>query len=330
MAFSAADQTATAVKITTKTHVKPTTNKLIGRKECQLVTFDLPYLAFYYNQKLLIYKSNGSDQSFADVAGKMKESLGVVLEEFYQLAGKLGKDEEGVFRVEYDDSDADVEGVEVLEGVAEGVCVDDLTVEDGSVGALLSKELIPYNGVLNLEGMHRPLLAVQLTKLKDGIAMGCAFNHAILDGTSTWHFMSTWADICSGKCSSVSNPPFLERTKARNTRVKLDLSPPAPATKANGEEESAAAAAKSEGPELREKVFKFTDAEVATIKSLVNSKPPLSEGSKPLSTFQTLSVHIWRHVTMARELKPEDYTVFTVFADCSGWTRRCRTATSAT
>nr|AND01141.1 putative defective in cuticular ridge 1 [Linum usitatissimum] len=297
-----------AVKITSKTHVKPTTS--IGRKECQLVTFDLPYLAFYYNQKLLIYKSNGPFD-FADVAGKIRESLGVVLGEFYQLAGKLGKDEEGVFRVEYDDSDADVEGVQVLEAVAEGVCVGDLTVEDGSGGALI-KELIPYNGVLNLEGMHRPLLAVQLTKLEDGLAMGCAFNHAILDGTATWHFMSSWAEICSGKSTSVSNPPFLDRTKARNTRVKLDLSPPAPAAKS--EEESAAA--KPEGSQLREKVFKFSDSEVATIKSLVNSNPALAEGRKPLSTFQTLSVHIWRHVTMARELKPEDYTVFTVFADC--------------
>ncbi|CAN1158726.1 BAHD acyltransferase DCR [Linum perenne] len=303
--------TAAAVKVTSKTHVKPA-SKTIGNKECQLITFDLPYLAFYYNQKLLIYKSNGSDGTFdfADVAGKIKESLGVVLDEFYQLAGKLGKDEEGVFRVEYDDGDADVEGVEVAEAVAEGICVADLTVEDGS--GVLIKELLPFNGVLNLDGMHRPLLAVQLTKLKDGLAMGCAFNHAILDGTSTWHFMSSWADICSGKSNSVSSPPFLDRTKARNTRVKLDHSPPPPAT---GDEESAAAA-KPEAPQLREKVFKFSDAQVATIKSEVNSKPPPSEGSKPLSTFQTLSVHIWRHVTMARELKPEDYTVFTVFADC--------------
>ncbi|CAN1751679.1 BAHD acyltransferase DCR [Linum perenne] len=156
---------AAAAKITSKTHVKPA-SKTIGRKECQLTTFDLLYLAFYYNQKILIYKSNGSDGTFdfADVAAKMKESLGVVLDEFYQLAGKIGKDEEGVFRVEYDDGDADVvEGVEVAEAVAEGICVDDLTVEDKS--EVLMKELIPFHGVLNLEGTHRPLLAVQILEL---------------------------------------------------------------------------------------------------------------------------------------------------------------------
>ncbi|CAN1158729.1 BAHD acyltransferase DCR, partial [Linum perenne] len=248
MAFVANhDQSTTAVvKITSKTHVKPA-SKTIGRKECQLTTFDLLHLAFYYNQKILIYdESNGSDGSFdfADVAGKIKESLGVVLDEFYQLAGKIGKDVEGVFRVEYDDGDADVEGVEVAEAVAEGICVADLTAEEKS--HVLMKKLLPFNWVLNIDGTHRPLLAVQLTKLKDGLAIGLAFNHMIVDGTSMWHFMGSWADICSGKSRSVSSPPFLERAKARNTRVKVDLSSLTPAT---GEEGSAAAAAKPEAPQ---------------------------------------------------------------------------------
>ncbi|KDP22246.1 hypothetical protein JCGZ_26077 [Jatropha curcas] len=286
------------VKITGKSHVKP--NKKLGRRECQLITFDLPYLAFYYNQKFLLYK--GSNDSFADMVGKLKDGLGVVLEDFHQLAGKIGKDEDGVFRVEYDD---DMEGVELVEAIAEGTSVEDLTAEDGTTTL---KDFIPYNGILNLEGLHRPLLAVQLTKLKDGLAIGCAFNHAILDGTSTWHFMSSWAEICNGS-HSISVTPFLERTKTRNTRVKLDLSlPPDPLSISNGD-------AKSAVPELREKVFKFSESTIDKIKSTVNANPP-SDGLKPYSTFQSLAAHIWRHVSHARELKPEDFTVFTVFADC--------------
>lgn len=140
------------LKITGKSHVKPSGEK-IGKKECQLITFDLPYLAFYYNQKLIFYKG----EDFEGMVKKLKDGLGVVLREFYQLAGKLGKDEEGVFRVEYDDDD--VVGVEVTEAVVDGVGVEDLTVAESSA---LLKELIPYGGVLNLEGMHRPLLAVQV------------------------------------------------------------------------------------------------------------------------------------------------------------------------
>lgn len=148
--------------------------------------------------------------------------------------------------------------------------------------------------------------ATQLTKLKDGLAIGCAFNHAILDGTSTWHFMSSWAEICNGS-KSISAEPFLDRTQARNTRVKLDLSPPP----SNGDASSNAKA----DPNLRERVFRFSEAAIDKIKSTINANAP-SDGSKPFSTFQSLSVHIWRHVTKARHLKPEDYTVFTVFADC--------------
>ncbi|KAJ9164208.1 hypothetical protein P3X46_023810 [Hevea brasiliensis] len=286
------------VKFTGKTRVKP--NKKLGRRECQLVTFDLPYLAFYYNQKFLLYKGS-SDHDFEDMVGKLKDGLALVLEDFHQMAGKLGKDEDGVFRVEYDD---DMEGVEVVEAIANGISVDDLTTEQGTTTL---KDLIPYNGILNLEGLHRPLLSVQLTKLKDGLAMGCAFNHAILDGTSTWHFMNSWAQICNGS-SSVSVPPFFERTKARNTRVKLDLSlPPDPLSACNEDAKSA--------PQLIEKVFKFSEAAIDKIKSKANANPP-SDGSKPFSTFQSLAAHIWRQVCHARELKPEHYTVFTVFADC--------------
>ncbi|KAF5451197.1 hypothetical protein F2P56_031480 [Juglans regia] len=288
------------VRISSKTHVMP--RMKLGRRECQLVTFDLPYIAFYYNQKLLFYRGISD---FEDIVGKLKDGLGVVLEDFYQLAGRLGKDEEGVFRVEYDD---EMDGVEVMEATAEGIEIADLTVEDGT-GTL--EELIPYNGILNLEGLHRPLLAVQLTKLKDGLAIGCAFNHAILDGTSTWHFMSSWAQICGGS-PSISVPPFLDRTKVRSTRVKLDLSLPNsdPLASSNGD------AKPGSKPQLREKLFRFSEAAIDKIKSTVNSKTPSGDASKPFSTFQSLSVHIWRHVTHARELKPEDYTVFTVFADC--------------
>lgn len=137
--------------------------------------------------------------------------------------------------------------------------------------------------------------------------MGCAFNHAVLDGTSTWHFMSSWAEICNG-APSISVLPFVERTKVRDTRVKLDLSLPSdPIAASNGD-------AKKEPP-LRERIFKFTELAIDKIKSTVNGTLP-SDGSKPFSTFQSLSVHIWRHVSHARNLKPEDYTVFTVFADC--------------
>nr|GMC93047.1 BAHD acyltransferase DCR [Ipomoea batatas] len=294
------------VKVLRKSNVKP--RKPLGRKECQLVTFDLPYLAFFYNQKLLVYGGAGAGE-FEEAVERLKDGMAVVLEEFYQLAGKLGKDEEGVFRVEYDD---DMDGVEVAVAAADAVAVADLINEEGTA---VFKELIPYTQILNLEGLHRPLLSVQLTKLKDGVAIGLAFNHAVLDGMSTWHFMSSWAEICRG-ANSISVPPFLDRTKSRNTKVKLNLSKPSDAPEhaksaVNGVDPTDA---KPGPPKLREKVFKFSDSAIDKIKAHVNANA--SDGSKPFSTFQSLSTHVWHAVTRARQLKPEDYTVFTVFADC--------------
>ncbi|GAA0175045.1 hypothetical protein LIER_28302 [Lithospermum erythrorhizon] len=304
------DQPAAKVKVTNTTHVKP--NKLIGKKECQLVTFDLPYLAFYYNQKMIIYKL-GNSPSFDDLVEKLKDTLGVVLGDFYQLAGKLGKDEEGVFKVEYDD-DVDGGGVEVVVADAEqSIEVADLMQQEEATS--LFKELLPYNGVLNLEGLHKPLLAVQLTKLKDGLAMGCAFNHAILDGTSTWHFMNSWAEICRGS-TTISVQPFLERTQARNTRVKLNLSKPSDAPEHANSVKSNAVATPDLAPSLREKLFCFSESAIDQIKSKVNANLVEGGSTKPFSTFQSLSTHVWQAVTSARQLKPEDYTVFTVFADC--------------
>ncbi|KAF9622882.1 hypothetical protein IFM89_035115 [Coptis chinensis] len=283
------------VKVINKTNVVP--NKQLGKKECHLVTFDLPYVTFYYNQKLLLYK--GAD--FEDAVAKLKEGLGVVLEEFYPLAGKLGKDEEGVLRVEYEDENA---GVEVAEAVAEDVDIAELAKEDASS---ILQQIIPCTNVMNLEGLHRPLLAVQITKLKDGLAIGCAFNHAILDGNSTWHFMSSWAEICRGS-TTISVPPFHDRAKARNTRVKLDLPESAEAheksIESNGEAKPA--------PRLREKIFRFSETAVSKIKSEVNSNIT----TKTFTTFQSLGVHLWRCVSRARQLKNEDYTVFAVFMDC--------------
>lgn len=149
--------------------------------------------------------------------------------------------------------------------------------------------------------MYHSLLSpcVQFTKLKDGIALGCAFNHAILDGTSTWHFMSSWAEICRG-AQSVSAQPFLNRLQARNTRVKLDLVlPPTPIEAQSG-------------PKLREKLFKFSESAIDAIKSKVNDDVDQST----FTTFQSITAHIWRHVTLARRLKPDDITAFAIFADC--------------
>lgn len=152
-------EVAAAVKITGKSRVLPAAQRL-DKKECPLITFDLPYITFYYNQKLLVYK--GGEYEVA--VEKLKDALAAVLEPFYPLAGKLGKDEEGVLRVESDGES--LLGAEVLEAAAESVEVAELA---GANAPSFLQELVPYSGIMNLEGLHRPLLAVQVSSLPPGI-----------------------------------------------------------------------------------------------------------------------------------------------------------------
>jgi BAHD acyltransferase len=149
---------------------------------------------------------------------------------------------------------------------------------------------------------------MQFTKLKDGLAVGCAFNHAVLDGTSTWHFMSSWAELCRG--APLSLQPIHDRSLARSVRVRLDLPASAEAhekTDPNGPKKPLVA-----------RVFSFPERTVARIKAAANAAlPPAAGGSaKPFSTFQALGAHIWRAVSRARGLGPADITAFAVFADC--------------
>ncbi|XP_031484283.1 BAHD acyltransferase DCR [Nymphaea colorata] len=276
-----------------------------AKETCPLLTFDLPYVTFYYNQKVLLYKVGAEEGEFEKAVESLEKSLAEVLGYFYPLAGKLVQDEEGVLQVDCNDR-----GAEFVVSAAEDVHLSELAASDASP---LLQDIVPYAGVQNHEGRELPLLAVQVTKLKDGMALGCSFNHVILDGNSTWHFMSSWAELARG-LTTISLLPFHDRTKARNTRLKLDL-PPLTAHIANGDGPAHQnGEVKPPSKPMREKIFHFSEEVLDKIKAQVNAH--LEPDQKPFSSFQALGVHVWRSVIRARELPPESYTVFTLFVDC--------------
>ncbi|KAK1588643.1 hypothetical protein Q3G72_025462 [Acer saccharum] len=61
--------------------------------------------------------------------------------------------------------------------------------------------------VMSYEITSKPLLAVQVTELVDGIFIGIFVNHTILDATSFWHFVNSWSEISRGyECLSKPAP----------------------------------------------------------------------------------------------------------------------------
>ena len=149
---SSSKEQVAAVSVTGRRTVAP------GKSRCVLATFDLPYITFYYNQKLLLYRT----VDFPDAAARITAALSDALRVFYPLAGRIRQDADGALALEGD------EGAEVLEAEAEGVAVDELA--GGDCGERVMQQLVPYTGVMNLEGLRRPLLAVQVSRIYVGFA----------------------------------------------------------------------------------------------------------------------------------------------------------------
>lgn len=150
----------TTVKVTGTTTVQPSKKPELAT--CPLATFDLPYITFYYNQKLLLYKTT-PEQQFTDIVSKLKDGLTEALGYFSPLAGRLSQDDKKALYVKCNGDEGFEGGVEVLEAAAEGVEVAELAVEGNQAEKeKIMQELIPYTGVMNLEGFNRPLLAIQV------------------------------------------------------------------------------------------------------------------------------------------------------------------------
>lgn len=226
----------------------------------------------------------------------------MVLESFYPLAGRLAKDEDGVLVVEcHGDS---IIGAEVVEAMADTILVQDLSEGDAAASASLLQDVVPYTGVMNLEGQHLPLLAIQFTKLKDGIAVGIAFNHAVVDGNSTWQFMTAWSEQCRVSSISPTIFPFHDRSKARSIKTKITLPTATEHEKADPN---------TPQKPLTAKIFSFSSSAIDQLKASANANMITSNS---ISMFQSLGAHVWRAVCRARRLKAEDITVFAVFTDC--------------
>lgn len=264
------------------------------QKYCDLTTFDLSFVTFHYNQKIILYPSPA--QGFASAVESLKKSLSEALVHFYPLAGRLCLDDDGILKVHCDNA-----GVDFIEASSDVVGV--ATLMDCDSSSEVMQQLVPYVDNLNVDGFFLPLVGVQVTKLRDGVAVGIAVNHLIVDGYSTWHFIRSWADLCRGS-SVIYLPPSHDRAMARNIKVKLNLNPP------NGD--SNAKGNKTEKRPLKGKTFHFSKEMMEEIKSRANKN---REG-KPLSSFQSLGAHLWQAVTKARKLAPEDIALFVVLMDC--------------
>jgi hypothetical protein len=282
--------------------------------DLRLSVSDMPMLSCHYIQKGLFFPPPGV--AMTSLVSLLVAALSRALGVFPALAGRLVTldDDSIVVRCAGDAS------VEFYHAVAPALSLGDFLVPGADVPIRLTNGLFPMDRTVSYGGHGRPLTTFQLTVLGDGaVFVGFVANHAVVDGTSFWHFFNTWAGLCRG--ASVREPDFRRNFFGESTAVLRFPGGVGPAVTFD-----------AEAP-LRERILHFSAAAIRELKatanrwkrtgrdSEVNCKvthdSKVQGGCHEISSFQSLCAHIWRAVTRARRLLADDKTTtFRMAVNC--------------
>ncbi|CAD6249135.1 unnamed protein product [Miscanthus lutarioriparius] len=168
-------------------HVAPTPAPAAGQpRALPLTFFDLVFWSIPPVQRLFFYDNANlldvSDFTLGELP-RFRNSLAAALHHFYPLAGKLTCE------------------------VAEGVAPPELVFSDG--------DSVPLT-------VAQGILAVQITVFpRAGICIGTTVHHAVADGASYTHFLSTWAAAHrlghkGNRAVAMDMPPLFDRGVVRD------------------------------------------------------------------------------------------------------------------
>ncbi|KAK1274711.1 hypothetical protein QJS04_geneDACA001558 [Acorus gramineus] len=263
-----------------------------GRQQ-HMTPWDLRMLTFGYIQKGLLFASPPQQQQ-QQLVSVLRSSLSRALDHYPPLAGRLStaKHDDGSVSISIDCND---QGAELTHSTAHGVSVSNV------FSPLYLPEFIrsffPLTGAINHDGHSAPLLAVQFTELRDGVFIGCAMNHSVADGTSFWHFLNAWSKISAYPATAIPEP-VLDRWFPESIDPGIRL----PFT-----DLSDLITARSLPPPLQETILHFTRESIAKLKSTANQETRTTT-TLTISSLQAVLAHLWRAVTRARCLPPDQQT----------------------
>lgn len=308
---------SSSIIVVSKCTIVPEHNATI--KSLKLSVSDLPMLSCQYIQKGVLFTS--PSYSINDLINSLKQSLAVALVHFPALAGRLSTDDDDHVHILCNDA-----GVDFIQAKAKHFSVAAILPPDHDVPDCF-KEFFAFDRTLSYSGHSKPLMAVQVTELADGIFIGCTVNHAVTDGTSFWHFFNTFAEICNG-AKKISKTPDFSRDTVFNSPAVLRFPAGGPKITFAGDEP------------LRERIFHFSREAIQSLKLRANSRSgsmvrtaakatlngisesaeilgkQLNDRTAEISSFQSLCAQLWRSVTRARRLEGTKTTTFRMAVNC--------------
>ncbi|KAL9231704.1 hypothetical protein vseg_006897 [Gypsophila vaccaria] len=296
---SIGDESRPKLKLISECFVKPINVSSESREQrINLSVTDLFMLTMDTMQKGLLFDTKLSPEFFKN----LKKALCVSLVEFYPLAGRLATQkfhDEHVCSI-YIDCEAGP-GARLIHAVVDYTISDILS--SGDLHPIVESFFDLGEKSVNHDGHIGPLLTVQVTELRDGVFIGFTMNHCIADGTSLWHFISSLSEIFSQvkddgnneeKSISISRKPIFETLfphKGYNETYKLPyLEPNEFITRYTSDP-------------LRVRMFHFSAQSISSLKAQANEQ--CGPGHN-ISSFQALCAFMWRSITRARNIRPDD------------------------
>ncbi|KAJ6720541.1 FAMILY REGULATORY PROTEIN putative [Salix viminalis] len=335
---------ATSLTIVSKCTVFPDRKSTL--QDLKLSVSDLPMLSCHYIQKGGLF-TRPPTLSMDSLISHLKQSLSQTLSHFPPLAGRFNTDSDGHIYITCNDA-----GVDFIHATATNISIQDilypLHVPDCIRGFFTFESTVSY------QGHYKPILAVQVTELADGVFIGCSMNHSVTDGTSFWNFFNTFAEVSRG-IDKISRKADFSRNSILVSEAVLKVPQGGPQVTFN------------ENEPLSERIFSFSREAILKLKSKVNSKkwsqnPGDTDADvvelmgkesndalfqihnsgkmtaileswfknavlKPqetvsnlqtgeISSFQSLCALLWRAVTRARNLNPSKTTTFRMAVNC--------------
>ncbi|KVH99493.1 uncharacterized acetyltransferase At3g50280-like [Cynara cardunculus var. scolymus] len=257
--------------------------------------FEILSLNIKYSQKGLLFAkpppSENQDFSIPVFLDHLRRSLSAALTHFYPFAARLATriQENPPSYVIYLDPENSL-GAKFVYATVDATVSDILTPPDVP---LVVRSFFDLNNAINHDGHTLPLLSIQVTELVDGIFIGGSVNHLIADGTSFWQFMAVWSENFRSKDrASISHPPVHRRWDESDPIINL------PYTHHDQFIE------RFEPPPFKERFYHFSSPSVSKLKSKANSEC----NTDKISSLQAVIALIWRCITRARRLPPEDQT----------------------
>ncbi|KAL0401233.1 UNVERIFIED_CONTAM: putative acetyltransferase [Sesamum latifolium] len=280
--------------VVSKCTVFPDQESTLG--ELKLSVSDLPMLSCHYIQKGTLFTNPPFPVS--ELVSLLRRSLSQTLAHFPPLAGRLVTDADGYIYITCNDA-----GVDFIHADGSHIHVADLLGSaDGDVPEAV-KGCFAFDETVSYEGHFRPILAVQVTELADGVFIGCSVNHAVVDGTSFWNFFNTFAELSRG-VTKISRTPDFIRDSVLISPAVLKLPDGGPQVTFSGD------------APIRERIFKFSRESILKLKAKVNNRRQPIQIQRSRSHPSSPSARCSGGIIRARKLPVSKTTTFRMAINC--------------